>query len=105
MEHFAPKIKLALALVLICLLTHPITTNGADNLPSNEPTTYSAVAVREDLTFLYKTLQISTYDLFLSTTKAEYDQAFNQAMNSITGPMTYLEVSRLVRPFVILEGF
>ena len=97
--------KISTALVLVFLLTSPITTNGAENLPSNEPILYSAEAVREDLAFLYKTLQISTYDLFLNTTKTDYDKAFEQVMNSITGPMTYLEINRLVRPFVVLAGF
>ena len=97
--------KISTALVLIFLLTSPITTNGAENVPSNEPILYSAEAVREDLAFLYKTLQISTYDLFLNTTKTDYDKAFEQVKNSITGPMTYLEISRLFRPFVVLAGF
>ena len=103
MKSFLPKIPIAL--ILICLLTPPITTNGAENLPSNEPVTYSAEAVREDLAFLYKTLQISSYDLFLNTTKTDYDKAFEQVMNSITGPMTYLEINRLFKPFVVLAGF
>lgn len=97
--------KILLALVLIFLFTHPITTNGAEKLPSNEPIQYSAEAVREDLASLYETLQVSTYDLFLNTTKTDYDKAFDQAMNSISGPMTHLEVSRLFRPFVVLAGF
>ena len=63
MKYFVPKIPLALALIF--LVTHSITTNGAENLPSNEPVVYSAEAVREDLAFLYETLQISSYDLFL----------------------------------------
>ena len=62
--------KIPTALVLICLLTPPVTTNGAENLSSNEPITYSVEAVREDLAFLYETLQISSYDLFLNTTKS-----------------------------------
>ena len=74
--------RIPLALVLIFLFAHPITTNGAENLPSNEPVVYSAEAVREDLAFLYETLQVSTYDLFLNTTKTDYDKAFEQVMNS-----------------------
>ncbi len=103
MNRFVAKIPLAL--VLIFLFIHPITTNGAESLPSNEPVVYSAETVREDLAFLYETLQISSYDLFLNTTKADYDRAFEQVMNSITGPMTYLEISRLFEPFVSLAGF
>jgi len=97
--------KIPTALVLICLLTPPIMTNGAENLSSNEPITYSVEAVREDFAFLYETLQISSYDLFLNTTKTDYDRAFEQAMNSITAPMTYLEINRLFKPFVVLAGF
>ncbi len=103
MKCFVPKITLVLALIF--LFTHPITTNGAENLPSNESVVYSAEAVREDLVFLYETLQVSTYDLFLNTSKADYDSAFKIAMGSITGPMTYLEVNRLFKPFVVLAGF
>ena len=97
--------KISTALVLVFLLTSPTTINGAETTPSNEPILYSAEAVREDLAFLYQTLQISTYDLFRNTTKADYDNAFEQVKNSITGPMTYLEISRLFRPFVVLAGF
>ena len=103
MKSFVPKILFAL--VLIFLVTHPIMTNGAENLPSNEPVVYSVEAVREDLAFLYETLQVSTYDLFLNTTKIDYDNAFEQVMNSISGPMTYLEINRLLKPFVVLAGF
>jgi C-terminal processing protease CtpA/Prc len=80
-------------------------THGSKNPPSNEPVVYSAEVVREDFALLYETLQVSTYDLFLNTTKADYDSAFEQVMNSITGPMTYLEISRLFEPFVTLAGF
>ena len=97
--------KISIALALVFLLTSPITTSGVENASSSEPASYSAEAVREDLAFLYKTLQISTYDLFLNTSKADYDKAYEQVMNSITGPMTYLEISRLFRPFVVLAGF
>ncbi|MBT8069674.1 MAG: hypothetical protein KJO80_04515 [Gammaproteobacteria bacterium] len=97
--------KILAGLVLFCLLITPLTTNGAENTPSNAPVLYSAEAVREDLVFLYETLQISTYDLFLRTSKSDYDHAFEQIMNSISGPMTYLEANRLLRPFVVLAGF
>jgi C-terminal processing protease CtpA/Prc len=103
MKSFVPEIPRAL--VLILLFTFQSTTNAAENLPSNEPVVYSAAAVREDFAFLYETLQISSYDLFLNTNKADYDRAFEQVMRSITGPMTYLETSRLFEPFVALAGF
>ena len=103
MKSFAARIPLTL--VLMFLFSHPIPTSGAENPPSNEPASYSAEAVREDLAFLYQTIEASIYDLFLNTSKTDYDRAFKQAMESITGPMTYLEVSRLVRPFVVLAGF
>jgi C-terminal processing protease CtpA/Prc len=103
MKSFAPRISLAL--ILIFLFSHPITTSGAESPPSSEPALYSAEAVREDFAFLYLTLEASIYDLFLNTSKTDYDRAFEQVMESITGPMTYLEVSRLVRPFVVLAGF
>jgi hypothetical protein len=97
--------KIPTALILVCLLTSPITINGAENIPSNEPILYSVEAVREDFSFLYETLQISSYDLFLNTTRTDYDNAFEQVMNSITDPMTYLEINRLFQPFVVLAGF
>jgi len=103
MKYFLPRV--AAALVLTCLLILPITTNGAENSPSNEPISYSAEAVREDFAFLYETLQISSYDLFRNTAKTDYDSAFEQAMDSISGPMTYLEINRLFKPFVVLAGF
>jgi C-terminal processing protease CtpA/Prc len=97
--------KIPTALVLIYQLALPITANGAENLPSNEPGPYSAEAVREDFAYLYETLQISSYNLFLNTNKPDYDRAFEQVMNSITGPMTFLEINRLFQPFVVLAGF
>lgn len=72
--------KVSKTLVLVFLFTSPITTNGAEDLTSNAPTMYSAEAVREDLAFLYKTLQISSYDLFLHMPKTDYDKAFEPVM-------------------------
>ncbi|MEJ2400820.1 MAG: S41 family peptidase [Xanthomonadales bacterium] len=97
--------KVAATLVLACPLILPITTSGAENSSSQEPVSYSVAAVREDFAYLYETLQISSYDLFRNTSKTDYDSAFEQAMDSITGPMTYLEINRLFEPFVVLAGF
>jgi len=64
MKSFAPKISLALAVIF--LFTHPITTSGAEIPPPSEPVVFSAEAVREDLAFLYETLEVSTYDLVIN---------------------------------------
>ena len=56
--------------------------------------TFSPEEVRQDLKFLYETLQASHYDLFAHTPKADYDRAYQQAYDAIKQPMDDLEAYR-----------
>lgn len=66
---------------------------------------YSVEEIREDFAYLYETLQASTYDLFLNTEKSDFDREYERIYNSISEPMTYLQINRLFQPFVALAGF
>jgi hypothetical protein len=63
-----------------------ITSNdkwGREPAPG-EPITHSAEAVHEDLAFLYETLQVSSYDLFLNTTPfTQEDEILDAALQLI----------------------
>lgn len=65
---------------------------------------YSANAVRQDLAFLYETLQTSHYDLFARTPKADFDREYARLTGSITGPLDPLGAYRLLQPFVAQAG-
>jgi len=91
--------------ILLYIFLFPYRVSAIDDVADNAERLYSVNEVREDFSYLYETLQISSYDLFLNTKKPEYDSAFRQVLDSISGPMSLLEVSRLFQPFVILAGF
>ena len=66
---------------------------------------FAAAAVKEDFKTLYETLKEASYDLFHFTEKSVFDRAFKRANESITGPLTDLEVNRLFRRFTALARF
>ncbi len=62
---------------------------------------YSAIKVKQDLAYLYTTLQASTYDLFVHTSKHSFDLEFEK-MNSFLDKqdsLTKLETVRLFQTF------
>lgn len=63
---------------------------------------YSPQEVREDLSYLYTTLQGAHYNLYANKSKASYDSAYNRLYSSITDSMTKLEVTRLFQSFIAL---
>lgn len=63
---------------------------------------YSPQQVKEDLSYLYTTLQGAHYNLYVNKSKASYDSAYNRLYSSITDSMTKLEVTRLFQSFIAL---
>jgi C-terminal processing protease CtpA/Prc len=65
---------------------------------------YSAQEVKDDLKYLYETLEKSNYDLFARVKKEEMDRAYQAINNSINDSLTFLETYRLFQPFVAKAG-
>jgi hypothetical protein len=86
-------------IILVIIFTAFISQNlNADNI-------FSAGEVKEDFKYLYETMKEASYDLFYSTEKAVFDREFKQTISSIKGPMTLLEINRLLRRFTALARF
>jgi hypothetical protein len=65
---------------------------------------YSRAGVRAELTYLYDTLQAVSYDLYRVTAKPEFDEAYEDLYESISEPLTALEINRRIQPFIALAG-
>jgi len=63
---------------------------------------YPAEQVKQDFEYLYKTLEASHYNLFVSTKKEVFDQEYKKISGSIKDSMTTLQIFRLFQPFVTL---
>ena len=59
----------------------------------------SVEAVREDLRALYDGLESGHFDLFANKSRADYDEAFDEAYASVTDPMTPEEAQILFQTF------
>jgi C-terminal processing protease CtpA/Prc len=78
--------------------------DGQDD-QSSRALSYSASEVREDLAYLYETLQATTYDLYLNTPRSVFDEEFERMRDSITQSMSHLQAHRLFQQFVSLARF
>ncbi len=67
-------------------------------------TKFDAKLVKEDLYFLYQTLDKSHYDLYAQTPKALFDKEFKRIENSITDTLSLIQIDRLFRPFIALTN-
>ncbi|MGE0555743.1 MAG: S41 family peptidase [Gemmatimonadales bacterium] len=56
--------------------------------------------VREDLTYLYRTLEAAHVDLFAHRPKADYDREYRRLLDAIDGPLSTDEVTRCFLRFV-----
>lgn len=71
---------------------------------AQSPKKYSAQEVKDDLEYVYETLEKSTYDLFALVTKQEMDSAYHAIHSSITDSISSMEIYRLFQPFVAKVG-
>ena len=65
---------------------------------------YSAQEVKDDLKYMYETLEESNYNLYALVDKEEMDSAYYAIGNSINDSLTALEIYRLFQPFVAKAG-
>ena len=72
--------------------------------PNGKIKKYSVQAVKNDLKYMYETLEKSNYDLFARVKKEEMDKAYHAIDKSITDALTALEIYRLFQPFVAMAG-
>lgn len=68
------------------------------------PKKYSAQEVKDDLKYLYETLEKSNYDLFARVKREAMDSAYHAINNSINDSLSFLESYRLFQPFVAMAG-
>lgn len=63
---------------------------------------FCAQSVKEDLKFLYATLDKSHYDLCRNTPKVIFDKEYNRISQTITDSLTLLQIDKLFHTFVAL---
>ncbi|MEL6250801.1 MAG: S41 family peptidase [Bacteroidota bacterium] len=68
-----------------------------------KPLKISAEQAKEDLDFLYSTLQQTHYDLFVNTEKVVFDARLKELKAGITDSVDMLDFHRRVQPFVALS--
>lgn len=86
-------------IILLCLLSW-----SAKSQQAVLKDYYTAQQIREDLRFLYTTLQQSHYNLFVHTGKATYDRAYLKVETKVKDRMSLMQVNRLFQPFIALGG-
>ncbi len=65
---------------------------------------YSAQEVKDDLKYMYETLEKSNYNLYALVKKEEIDSSYQAINSSINDSLTVLEIFRLFQPFVAKVG-
>lgn len=73
------------------------------NTFGQESEKFSADQVKQDLKYLYSTLEASHYNLFVNTSKKIYDEEYQKVYNSIKDSLNILEVYRIFQPFAALS--
>lgn len=63
---------------------------------------FSKKQLRQDLKYLYQTLQKTHYNLYATTPKKAYDKAYRVLRQSLKDSLTLLETYRVFQPFVAL---
>jgi hypothetical protein len=63
---------------------------------------FSAQSVKEDLKFLYETLDKSDYDLYANTPKVIFDKEYDRISQSIPDSLSPIQTDRLFHTFVAL---
>jgi len=71
---------------------------------AQSPKKYSAQEIKDDLKYMYETLEKSNYDLYALVTKEEMDSAYQAIYNSIHDSLSALEIYRIFQPFVAKVG-
>ena len=64
---------------------------------------FSKKQLKQDLKYLYKTLQKTHYNLYATTGKKAYDKAYRQLRRSFNDSLTLLETYQVFQPFVALS--
>ena len=63
---------------------------------------FSKKQLRQDLKYLYQTLQKTHYNLYATTSKKAYDKAYRVLRHSLKDSLTLLETYQVFQPFVAL---
>ncbi|HYP15408.1 MAG TPA: S41 family peptidase, partial [Bryobacteraceae bacterium] len=66
--------------------------------------TLSVDQVRQDLEYLYRTLEAAHYDLYAHTPKAVFEKEYRRIQSSVRAPLTILEAHRLFQRFAALPS-
>ena len=68
----------------------------------SSPEYLSVKHIQRDFAQLYRDLQLAHFNLFINLPKKEYDKEYAKVMQTITSPMTKLQVQLLFQRFVAL---
>lgn len=73
------------------------------NTFGQESKKFSADQVKQDLKYLYSTLEESHYNLYVNTPKENFDKEYQKIYNSVKDSLNALQICRLFQPFVALS--
>lgn len=76
---------------------------GSNSLIKGQ-TKFDVESIKEDLSFLYQTLDKSHYDLYANTSKAVFDREFNRIKSAVNDSLSLIQIDRLFHPFVALTN-
>jgi hypothetical protein len=76
--------------------------NVAFNVNNDPEPKFSPQEVREDLKYLYKTLNESHYNLYVNNGKEIFDKKYSTIHKAITDSLTAIQVIRLFKPLIAL---
>lgn len=89
------KIKTTISIVLALI--------GSNHFAQGQ-TKFDAKSVKEDLSFLYETLDKSHFNLYANTPKEIFDKEFKKIENAINDSLSLKQIDRLFHPFVALTN-
>jgi hypothetical protein len=91
-------------IILTCLITlSSLSICSAQSDQSEQRTKFSALEVKEDFEYLYKTLEQTHYNLYVNTKKEVFERQYEKTYNSINDSLTLLQITRLFQPFAALS--
>ena len=82
-------------LIIILIVINSLSTIGL----AQSANKHSAQEVKDDLKYMYETLEKSNYNFYAYTEKEKMENAYKEIEGSITDSLTSLEVFRLFQPF------
>jgi len=101
---FVPSFKLKKKQMKKLIILFLIINSFSAVVYAQSPKKYSDQEIKDDLSYMYETLEKSSYDLYALVDKEEMDRAYHVLYNSINDSLSLLEIYRIFQPFVAKAG-